>query len=77
MAFPQRFLDELVDRSDILDVVSSYVAGASKKGSITYVNTPEEALQDANICFVFTEWEHPAEAPGGLLPGGRGRQQRD
>ena len=34
-----------------------YPAGASGKGSITYVNTPEEALQDANICFVFTEWE--------------------
>ena len=26
MAFPQRFLDELIDRSDIVDVVSSYVA---------------------------------------------------
>lgn len=24
---------------------------------ITYVNKPEEALKDANICFVFTEWE--------------------
>lgn len=23
---------------------------------ITYVNNPEEALKDANICFVFTEW---------------------
>ncbi len=31
MAFPQRFLDELVDRSDIVDVVSSYVS-LSKKG---------------------------------------------
>lgn len=32
MAFPQRFLDELIDRSDIVDVVSSYVA-LSRKGS--------------------------------------------
>ena len=31
MAFPQRFLDELTDRSDIVDVVSSYV-GLTKKG---------------------------------------------
>ena len=31
MAFPQRFLDELVDRSDIVDVVSTYVS-LSKKG---------------------------------------------
>lgn len=31
MAFPQRFMDELLDRSDIVDIVSSYVA-LSKKG---------------------------------------------
>lgn len=24
---------------------------------ITYVNTPEEALKDANVCFIFTEWK--------------------
>ena len=30
MAFPQRFLDELIDRSDIVDVVSSYVALSRK-----------------------------------------------
>ena len=23
---------------------------------INYVQTPEEALKDANICFIFTEW---------------------
>lgn len=23
---------------------------------ITYVNTPEEALKNANVCFIFTEW---------------------
>lgn len=32
MAFPQRFLDELIDRNDIVDVVSSYVT-LKKKGS--------------------------------------------
>lgn len=32
MAFPQRFLDELIDRSDIVDVVSSYVP-LKKKGA--------------------------------------------
>ncbi len=24
---------------------------------ITYVSTPEEALKEANVCFIFTEWE--------------------
>jgi len=33
MAFPQRFLDELVSRSDIVDVVSSYVALTRKGGN--------------------------------------------
>ena len=33
MAFPQRFLDELIDRSDIVDVVSSYVALTKKGGN--------------------------------------------
>ncbi|MBO5208770.1 MAG: UDP-glucose/GDP-mannose dehydrogenase family protein [Lachnospiraceae bacterium] len=33
-----------------------YPEGEFAKGSIHYVSTPEEALQDANICFVFTEW---------------------
>ena len=32
MAFPQSFLDELVARSDIVDVVGSYVA-LTKKGA--------------------------------------------
>lgn len=27
------------------------------KGSICYVKSTEEALDDANVCFVFTEWE--------------------
>lgn len=30
--------------------------GKLEKGSITYVSTPQEALDRANICFVFTEW---------------------
>jgi len=30
--------------------------GKNGAGSITYVASPEEALQGANICFVFTEW---------------------
>ncbi len=34
-----------------------YPEGENGRGSITYVNSPEEALQGANICFVFTEWE--------------------
>lgn len=33
MAFPQRFLDELIDRSDIVDVVSSYVSLTKKGGN--------------------------------------------
>ena len=34
-----------------------YPEGQHGKGSIFYVNNPEEALEDANICFVFTEWK--------------------
>ncbi len=34
-----------------------YPEGACLNGSITYVSTPEETLQDANICFIFTEWQ--------------------
>lgn len=28
---------------------------------ITYVDTPEKALQDANVCFIFTEWDEIRE----------------
>ncbi len=31
--------------------------GKIGKGSITYVESPEEALAGANICFIFTEWK--------------------
>ena len=30
--------------------------GKIDRGNMRYVNSPEEALQDAAICFVFTEW---------------------
>lgn len=35
--------------------------GKVGKGSITYVSTPEEALKDAAICFIFTEWKQIKE----------------
>ncbi len=35
---------------------TEFPEGKIGRGSITYVNSPEEALQGANICFVFTEW---------------------
>lgn len=34
-----------------------YPEGTVGRGAIAYAETPEEALADANICFVFTEWE--------------------
>lgn len=33
-----------------------YPEGANEKGTIQYVSTPQEALEGANICFIFTEW---------------------
>jgi len=33
-----------------------YPEGNIKNGSIKYVNKPEEALDGANVCFIFTEW---------------------
>ena len=33
-----------------------YPEGECPNGTISYVDTPEKALEDANICFVFTEW---------------------
>lgn len=38
-----------------------YPEGKIAKGSIHYVNSPQEALQAANICFVFTEWDEIKE----------------
>lgn len=33
-----------------------YPGGANGNGNITYVTNVEAALQDANVCFIFTEW---------------------
>ena len=38
-----------------------YPEGKHGKGSITYVSNCEEALEDANLCFIFTEWEELKE----------------
>lgn len=40
-----------------------YPEGKIGNGSITYVNTPEEALESANICFIFTEWNEVKAVP--------------
>lgn len=34
-----------------------YPEGANGNGTIHYVKNPKEALEGANICFVFTEWK--------------------
>lgn len=34
-----------------------YPAGENGRGTIKYVNKPEEALSGANVCFIFTEWD--------------------
>jgi UDPglucose 6-dehydrogenase len=33
-----------------------YPEGPNGRGSIIYTRTPEEALDKANVCFIFTEW---------------------
>ncbi len=33
------------------------LAGQIQKGSISYVESAEEALKEANVCFIFTEWD--------------------
>lgn len=33
-----------------------YVEGENGKGSIKYVDNIQEALKEANVCFIFTEW---------------------
>ena len=35
--------------------------GANGKGNMTYVSTPQQALEEANICFIFTEWKEIRE----------------
>lgn len=34
-----------------------YPQGKQRNGSISYVSRPIDALQGANICFIFTEWD--------------------
>ncbi|MDA3837800.1 MAG: UDP-glucose/GDP-mannose dehydrogenase family protein [Candidatus Delongbacteria bacterium] len=34
-----------------------YPEGKNGNGTITYVNDPKEALESANVCFIFTEWD--------------------
>jgi UDPglucose 6-dehydrogenase len=42
-----------------------YPEGKNGRGTITYVENPEEALKDANVCFIFTEWgEIKSVGPG-------------
>ncbi|SFB04757.1 MULTISPECIES: UDP-glucose/GDP-mannose dehydrogenase family protein [unclassified Bacillus (in: firmicutes)] len=38
-----------------------YPAGMNGKGHMTYVQSVEEALEGANVCFIFTEWEEVKE----------------
>lgn len=38
-----------------------YPQGQHGKGTITYVTDIRDAIQDANICFVFTEWDEIKE----------------
>lgn len=40
-----------------------YPEGPLKRGKISYVKKPEEALRGANICFIFTEWPEIKEIP--------------
>ncbi len=35
--------------------------GACKNGSITYVKEPKKALKEADLCFIFTEWNEIRE----------------
>lgn len=42
-----------------------YPEGQNGRGTITYIENPEEALKGANVCFIFTEWgEIKALEPG-------------
>ncbi|MCM1154254.1 MAG: UDP-glucose/GDP-mannose dehydrogenase family protein [Roseburia sp.] len=40
-----------------------YPEGAFAKGTIHYVDSAQKALQDAHICFIFTEWKEIREIP--------------
>ena len=43
-----------------------YPQGKNRRGSITYVSSPEEALDGADICFIFTEWENIRKLNAGV-----------
>lgn len=40
-----------------------YPEGKNDKGTITYVSIPEEALEDASVTFIFTEWPEIKKLP--------------
>lgn len=40
-----------------------YPEGALERGSMHYTDSLEEAMQDADICFIFTEWKEIKEIP--------------
>lgn len=40
-----------------------YPEGNIGKGTMAYVESPEKALEGANICFIFTEWKEIREIP--------------
>lgn len=44
------------DPAGVARARQQFPEGKIDRGSMNYVDTPEEALKDANICFVFTEW---------------------
>jgi UDPglucose 6-dehydrogenase len=44
------------DPVGIDNFMKKYPEGKIGKGSIRYVGNIEEALDDANVCFIFTEW---------------------
>lgn len=46
-----------------------YPEGRLSNGSIQYVTSVEEALEDANVCFIFTEWPEVKEASPELFKG--------
>ncbi len=45
------------DPAGVENFKSKYPIGKNRNGSINYVNTIDEALEGANVCFIFTEWE--------------------
>ncbi len=44
------------DPAGVKNFRSLYPDGNIRKGHMTYVDTIESALEDANVCFIFTDW---------------------